>query len=144
MNEHRDPRWKMPGRGAFAPVSGGLELDIDEFPKIYKGRGGLPDFLSRCAAHPTSSPLPQKLQAWCRYLLFLTTLLIIMFSKTALISLVLGVLYVNALSLPVAREPAPEPECEFPRLFPTIFYHGLTLVSFNSPRCRTFRPPALA
>ena len=37
-----------------------------------------------------------------------------MFSKTALTSLLLGALYVNALAIPVAREPAPEPECEFP------------------------------
>ena len=95
----------------------------------------LPGFLSRCAAHPSSSLLPLKLQAWCRcYLFFLTTYLIIMFSKATLTTLVLGALYVNALAVPVAREPAPEPECEFPRSFPTISYHGLTFVSSNSPR----------
>ena len=96
-------------------TSGRSELDIDRFKHIYKGRGGLPDFLSRCAAHPSSSPPPPKLQAWCRrYLLFLTRFPITMFSKTALASLLLGVLYANALTIPVAREPAPEPECEFP------------------------------
>ena len=55
--------------------------------------------------------LSLKLQAWCRYyLFFLTTLLIIMFSKAALTSIVFGALYVNALAVPVAREAAPEPE----------------------------------
>ena len=87
----------------------------------------LPAFLSRCAANPGFSLLPpsqkkKKRQAWCHYpLFFLTTLPIIMFTKTALTSLVLGALYVNALAIPVAREPAPDP-CEFPRSFPRHFY----------------------
>ena len=53
-----------------------------------------------------------------------------MFSKTALIFLALGALYVNASTVPVAREP----ECEFTRSFPAISYHDLTLASFNSSR----------
>ena len=124
------------------PISGGPEPGVDGSQNIYKGRSVLPGFLSRCAAHP-SSLLPPKLQAWCRrYLSFLTTFRIIMFSKTALTSVILGALYVNALSVPVAREPVPEPACEFPRPFPTTFYHDLTLVSFD-PRCRHFGRPTL-
>ena len=46
-----------------------------------------------------------------------------MFSKAALISLVLGALYVNSLTIPVAREP----ECEFPPSFHTIPYHTVSL-----------------
>ena len=71
------------------------------------------------------------------------TFRIAMFSKVALTSLILGALYVNALAIPVAREPTPEPECEFPRSLSTIFYHDLTLVSFN-PSFRDFRRPAPA
>ena len=37
-----------------------------------------------------------------------------MFPKVILTSLAVGALSVNALTVPVAREPAPEPECEFP------------------------------
>ena len=59
-----------------------------------------------------------------------------MFSKTALTFLALGALYVSALSVPVAREPSPEPECEFPRSFLTMSCHDLTLISLNSPRSR--------
>ena len=63
-----------------------------------------------------------------------------MFSTTALTSLILGVLYVNASALPVTREPSPEPDCEFPPSFPTIPYRDLTMVS-NSPGHRsTVRP----
>ena len=40
-----------------------------------------------------------------------------MFLKTALTFLLVGVLSVNALTVPVARSPAPEPACEFPRPF---------------------------
>ena len=43
-----------------------------------------------------------------------------MFSKTALIFLALGALSVSAMTVPVAREPVPEPECEFPRSFPYL------------------------
>jgi len=59
-----------------------------------------------------------------------------MFLKAALAFLAVGVLSVNALTVPVARSPAPEPECEFPQLFSIAPYHDLTLVSFNSPRTR--------
>jgi len=89
-------------------------------------------FISRCAAF-TSSLLPSKLLARCHYLFFFTTLPITMFCKTVLISLAIGAISVNALAVPVAREPAPEPECESPRLFSTVPYHDLTSVSFNSP-----------
>ena len=109
------------------PVSGGPEPDIDGSRNIYEGRGVLPGFLSRCAAHPSSLLLPPKPQAWChRYPSFLTTFQIIMFFKPTLISIILGALCVNALSVPVAREPAPEPECESPRLFPAISHRDLT------------------
>jgi len=85
--------------------------------KSIKGRGALPGFLSRCAAHP-SSLIPPRLQAWCRcYPFFLTTLHITMFLKVALTFLAVGALSVNALTIPVARSPAPEPDCEFPRPF---------------------------
>ena len=109
------PRFIRPG-----PTSGGSDLDIDWLSKIYKGRGTIPGFLSRCAAHPSCSFRPPKRQARRRCSLsFFTTLPIIMFSKTFLASLVLGALCVNALTVPVAREPAPGRECEFPR----SFYH---------------------
>jgi len=49
-----------------------------------------------------------------------------MFSKAALTFLVVGALSVNALTIPVARSPAPEPECEFPQSFPITSYHDLT------------------
>ena len=51
-----------------------------------------------------------------------------MFLKTALTFLVVGVLSVNALTAPVPRSPAPEPEGEFTRSLSTISYHGLTFV----------------
>ena len=59
-----------------------------------------------------------------------------MFLKAALTFLAIGALSVNALSIPVARSPAPEPDCEFPRSFSITSYHDLTLVSFSSPRTR--------
>ena len=59
-----------------------------------------------------------------------------MFFKTALTFLAVGALSVNALTAPVARSPAPEPECEFPRSFSIISCHDLTLVPFNSPQER--------
>ena len=109
--------------------------------KCIKARCSLPLFLSRCAAHPSSSHLPLNLQAWCRcYLFFLTTASITMFSKVLLTSLIIGALSVDALIVPVAREPSPpgthgthstpdklkpnpkrEPECELSR-FPTLPY----------------------
>jgi len=92
-----------------------------------------------------------KLQAWCRcYLFFLTTLHIIMFLKAALTFLAVGALSVNALTAPVARSLAPEPECESPRPFSITSYQDLTLASFNSSRtqgldaqARSFIRPAL-
>ena len=51
-----------------------------------------------------------------------------MFLKTALTFLVVGVFSVNALTVPVPRSPAPEPEGEFTRSLSTISYHGLTFV----------------
>jgi len=42
-----------------------------------------------------------------------------MFLKTALTFLVVGVLSVNALTVPVARSPAPEPERELPDRSPS-------------------------
>ena len=38
-----------------------------------------------------------------------------MFPKVILLSLAIGALSVNALSIQVAREAAPEPDCKFPR-----------------------------
>ena len=58
-----------------------------------------------------------------------------MFLKTALTFLAVGALSANALTVLVARSPAPEPECEFPRSV-SITYQDLTFVSFNSPRTR--------
>lgn len=83
--------------------------------------------VSPAAVQLTPVPLlyPQT-QAWCRRYLFLTTPPIIMFSKATLISLALGALYVNAMTVPVAREPTPELDCEFPRSLLTISYLHLT------------------
>ena len=94
----------------------GLALDIDGLPEIYKMVEVYhPDRLSRCAAHPSSSLLPPKPQAWSRcHLFFLTTLPITMFFKVVFISFVVGAHSVNALTTPVARSLATEPECEFP------------------------------
>ena len=40
-----------------------------------------------------------------------------MFPQTALTFLAVGALSVSALTVPVARSPAPEPKCEFPESF---------------------------
>ena len=55
-----------------------------------------------------------------------------MFPKVILISLAIGTLSVNALSILVTRGPTPEPNCEFPRSFPAIFYHDLTFLREQS------------
>lgn len=55
-----------------------------------------------------------------------------MLPKAALTFLVVGVLSVSALTVPVARSPGPEPECEPPLRLSTITYHGLTFTPFNS------------
>ena len=103
----------------------------------------LPSFLSRCAAHPSSSLLPPKTRAWHhRYLFCLTTLPIIMFSKTALAFLALGILCVNALAVPVAREPSPEPERKFPDRF--IPYHIISRSDLDLPQqSKISRPGSL-
>ena len=44
-----------------------------------------------------------------------------MFPKASLTLLAIGALYVNALTVPVARSPAPEPDCEFPDRFLSQF-----------------------
>ena len=49
-----------------------------------------------------------------------------MFPKAVLTALFIGALSVNALTVPVARSPAPEPECEFSRSFSITSYHDLT------------------
>ena len=54
-----------------------------------------------------------------------------MFSKLTLISLVFCALSVNALTIPVARSPSPEPQGGFPRSFSMISYHDLIFVSFT-------------
>ena len=59
-----------------------------------------------------------------------------MFLKSALTFFVLAALSVNALTVPVARSPGPEPESEFPPTFSIISYHDLTWFPFNSPRAR--------
>ena len=66
-----------------------------------------------------------------------------MFPKAILTLLIVGVLSVNAVTVPVARSPAPEPECEFLRSFPIIYSRNLTLVPFNSPRTRGQGLPVL-
>ena len=118
-------------RPAHCPPPTG-ESDNDGFPENINGPRWAPGFLSRCAAHHSSSPHsppPPRLRARRRcYFLFL-----IMFLKTALTFLAVGALSVSALTVPVARSPAPEPECEFLRSFS---YLDLTLASFNSPRAR--------
>ena len=58
----------------------------------------------------------------------------IMFSKTILAFLAFGALYVNAVTVPIIREPAPQLECEFSRLFIATSHYDLTFVSFDSPR----------
>ena len=64
-----------------------------------------------------------------------------MFLKATLTFLAVGALSVNALTVPVARSPAPEPECELTRSFTVISYNDLTLISFNSPGTRSQDPP---
>jgi len=89
---------------------------------FYKMVGdGLSGSFSRCAARP-SPFLHPKPQARCRYcLFFLTTLHIIMFSKvTLIISLVVSALSVNALIVPVARSPSPEPQGKFLQSFSSL------------------------
>ena len=54
-----------------------------------------------------------------------------MFPKVAFAFLVIGVLSVGALTIPVARSPAPEPECESPWSFSITSYHDLTLLSLR-------------
>ena len=72
----------------------------------FRARRLLSLFFSRCAAHPSSSPPPLQLQAWCRcYLFFLTTASIIMFPKVLPTSLIIGALSADALIVPGAREP---------------------------------------
>jgi len=106
-------------------VSGGLELDTDGFPRTPNKRVEVHSPVSSVYSSP--SLLHPKLQAWCRcYLFFLTTLHTIMFFKATLAFLVVGALSVNALTVPVARSPAPEPECEFPQLLSITYYYGLT------------------
>jgi len=111
--------------------------------KNYKrSLGALLGFPGRCAAHTSSSLLLPKPQAWCHRCPFsLTTLPIIMFSKIVLTALLIGAFSVNALTVPVARSPVPEPECESRRLFSAISNHGLTFVPFNSPTTRGPGPP---
>src|SRR5258707_1309167 len=102
----------------YSPPPHKRRAGTDQFQNVHKcnGRGVLPNFLSRCAAHPSSSLRPPKPQAWCRcYLLFLTTLLITMFPKVFLTFLTIGALSVSALNIPATRGPTPEPDCEFPR-----------------------------
>ena len=116
------------------PISGGPELDIDGFLKIHK-RAEVYFLVSSAAAQLT--PVPHSYLPNFRpgaVTICFPQHTIIMFSKTSLTFLALGALYVNALTVPVARGPAPEPECEFPRLSLTISYHDLILVSLNSPR----------
>ena len=107
-----------------APV-GGLQ-------KTYK-RVGVHSRVSSAAVQLSPVlPLPTNPQARCRYyLFFLTTHLIVMFPKATLTFLVIGALSVNALAVPVAHSPSPEPECEFPRSFSTMLYSSLTFISFS-------------
>ena len=101
-----------------------------DWPPTYK-RAGVRPQVSSAAAQLTPVPLSCRTSGLVPLLSVLPqTQSIIMFSKIAPISLLLSALYVNALSIPVAREPAPEPECEFPRSFLTTCHHDLTLVSF--------------
>ena len=106
------------GPGAFAADHirwAGISRFNPSYIDLWETVGVFPGFLSRCATSPSSSLPHPKLLAWCRCSpFFLTTLHIIMFSKTTLIFLIVGALSVSALTVPVARSPAPEPECEFP------------------------------
>lgn len=54
-----------------------------------------------------------------------------MFSKFTLISLVVGALSVNALTIPVARSPSPEPQGKFPQSSSDV-RHNLIFASFTS------------
>ena len=113
----------------------GRNLMSEGLQNYTKGRGVPPSFLSRCAAHPNPSLPPQKPQAWCHcYLFFLTTLPIIMFLKVIFTFLAVGALSVSALTIPVARSPAPEPDCEFPRWSLTAPCHDLTSGIFNQSK----------
>jgi len=58
----------------------------------------------------------------------------IMFSKATLTFLVVGALSVNALTVPVARSPTPEPEREFPRSLFITSHHDLTLSLLQQPK----------
>ena len=57
---------------------------------------------------PVPSLLPSFPQARCFYLFFLTTFHAIAFSKVTFTPLVIGALYVNALTIPIARSPLRE------------------------------------
>ena len=116
------------------PISGGSKLGPPGFPEIYK-RDKVYSLVSSAAVQLTPVPLSYlpNFRPGAVTICF-PQHTIIMFSKTSLTVLALGALYVNALTVPVARGPAPEPECESPRLSLTISYHDLILVSLNSPR----------
>ena len=106
MNKYPDPDGKCPA----------VEPDIDRFPKSIKRSRCTPWFPQPlCSSPQFFSPTSQTPGLVPLLSVFLTTFLIIMFPKAILTYLVLGALSVNALSVPVAREPAPEPECKFPR-----------------------------
>ena len=106
-----DLRWRAVD--SLPTISRGSERDTDGFQEVHKtveARSLVPQV--PCSSPQFFFPTP-KLQAWCRCYLFFLTTHIDMFSKAALTFLVVGALSVNALSVPVARSPAPGPECEF-------------------------------
>jgi len=63
-----------------------------------------------------------------------------MFPKAALTFLAIGALYVNALAVPVARSPAPEPDCGFSRSFSTTFHRDSDLYLLQQLRRNGTRP----
>ena len=104
------PRYIRPGLTGV-----GWDLASTSPKNTIKGTRCTCCFPQPLSSSPSSSLQPPKLQAWCRcYLFYLTTFFIMMFPKVILTSFAIGALSVNALSVPVAREPTPEPEREFP------------------------------
>ena len=115
INNELGRRWSIEMQIAVAV---GRTLAPTVFQKSIKGWRCTPWFPQPLCSSPQFSSPTSQLQAWCRcHLFFLTTLHIIMFIRTVLTFLAVGALSVNALTTPVARSPAPEPECEFPRSF---------------------------
>ena len=129
--------WNTLGPHSPPAVRGGSELDTDGFPEVYK-RVEAHFLVSSAAVQLTPALLSYfpNFRPGAAVIFPPTTVHIVMFLSTALTFLAVGALSANALTVPVARSPAPEPECEFPRSSSITSYHDLTFVSFSRPSTR--------